>query len=212
MDISSLWRLDTLVVQYDPDGKHGTHIALEEFERHVSKKGGRYEVPVLILEPVLDAGHNNFPVARQRLLMQLRRFKQQAYLLAEYDKTIQTYFDECHAERVPDKNVPFMPNTYYMPHHGVIRRDAVTTKLRVAFDASSHAPGQPALIIACLSKAQKMDADSLNLLLNFRFHPFVIVADIKKEYLQMVIRREGRDALPFLWMATQHQPLPLILQ
>ncbi|XP_037572990.1 uncharacterized protein LOC119455640 [Dermacentor silvarum] len=76
MDISSRWRLDTLGVQDDPDSKHGTHMALEEFERHVSKKGGRYEVPLLIREPGLDAGHNNFALARQRLFMQLRRFKQ----------------------------------------------------------------------------------------------------------------------------------------
>lgn len=102
--------------------------------------------------------------------MQLRRFKQQPDLLAQYDKTIQTYFDECHAERVPDQDVLFMPSTYYMPHHEVIRRDAVTTKLRVVLDASSHAPGQPALT-SVLIERPKMDADLLKLLLNFRFHP-----------------------------------------
>ncbi|KAH7953196.1 hypothetical protein HPB49_005858 [Dermacentor silvarum] len=161
-------------------------MVLEEFERHASKKGGRYEVPLLMRE--LD--------------------------LAKYDKTIQTYFDECDAERVPDQDVPFKPNTYYMPHHGVIRRNAVTTKLLVVFDASPHAPGQPVLN-PVLIKGPKMDADLLKLLLNFMFHPIVMVADIKKAYLQMVIRPEDRDALRFLWIAhlpTQHQPLRPIVQ
>ncbi|XP_037564631.1 uncharacterized protein LOC119444280 [Dermacentor silvarum] len=141
-------------------------MALDVFKRHVSKKGGRYEVPLLIREPGLDAGHDNFALARQRLLMQLRRFKQQPDLIVQYEKTIQTYFDECHAERVLDQDVPFKPNTYCMPHHGVIRRDAVTTKLRVVSDASSHAAGQPSLN-SVLIKGSKMDADLLNLLLNF---------------------------------------------
>ncbi|KAH7965366.1 hypothetical protein HPB49_006513 [Dermacentor silvarum] len=139
MDIPFLWRLDTLGVQDDLDGKHDTHMALEECERHVSKKGACYEVPLLIREPGHDAGHNNVTDARQRLLTQLRRFKKQPDILAQYDKTIQTYLDEYHAERVPDQDVPFKLNTWYMPHHGVIGRDTVTTKLRVVFDASSHA-------------------------------------------------------------------------
>ncbi|KAH7974960.1 hypothetical protein HPB49_022056 [Dermacentor silvarum] len=182
-------------------------MALEEFERHVSKKGGRYQAHLLIRAPGLDAGHN-FSVARQRLLLQLRRFKQQPDLLAQYDKMIQTYFDECHAERVPDQDVSFKSSTYYMPHHGVTRRQAVTTELRVVIDASSHAPGLPALN-SVLIEGPKMNDDLLKLLLNFRFHQIVMVADIK-EYLQMVIRPEDRDALHFLWIAhlpTQHKPL-----
>ncbi|KAH7973615.1 hypothetical protein HPB49_003086 [Dermacentor silvarum] len=101
-----------------------------------------------------------------------------------------------------------------MPHHGVTRRDAVTTKLRVVIDSSSHAPGLPALNTV-LIKGPKMNADLLKLLLNFSVHPIVMVAEIKKTYLQMVIRPEDRDALRFLWIAhlpTQHQPLPPILQ
>lgn len=106
------------------------------------------------------------------------------------------------------------PNTYYMPHHGVIRRDAVTTKLRVVFDASSHAPGQPSLNNV-LMKGPKMDADLLKLLLNFRMHPIIMVADIKKAYLQISIRPEDRDALRFLWVAhlpTEHEPFPPIVR
>ncbi|KAH7974468.1 hypothetical protein HPB49_015734 [Dermacentor silvarum] len=93
VDITSLWRLDTFGVQEDPDSKHDAHMALEEFERRVSKRRGRYEVLLLIRKPGLDAGHNNFTLARQRLVMQLRRFKQQPDLLNQYDKMIQTYFD-----------------------------------------------------------------------------------------------------------------------
>ncbi|KAH7944937.1 hypothetical protein HPB49_002438 [Dermacentor silvarum] len=110
---------------------------------------------------------------------------------------IHTYSDECHAEVVPDEDVPMKPNTNCIPHHGVIQYDAITAKLGVVFDASSDAPSQPALD-SVLIKGPKMDADLLKLVLNFRFHAIVMVAEIKKAYLQMVIRPEDKDALRFL--------------
>lgn len=39
--------------------------------------------------------------------------------------------------------------TYYMPHREVIREESLTTKLRVVFDASSHAQGFPSLNDCC---------------------------------------------------------------
>ncbi|XP_037514045.1 uncharacterized protein LOC119390470 [Rhipicephalus sanguineus] len=213
MRIANLWCIDSLGVQESPDGNQSDSIALELFESDVSKKGERYEVPLLLREPGLETGQSNYDLAKQRLLMQLRRFRQQPDLLVRYDDTIKAYFNESHAERVPDNDTVPKPNTYYMPHHGVIRRDAVTTKLRVVFDASSHAPGQPPLNNV-LMKGPKMDADLLKLLLNFRMHPIIMVADIKKAYLQISIRPEDRDALRFLWVAhlpTEDEPFPPIV-
>ncbi|XP_037502339.1 uncharacterized protein LOC119376655 [Rhipicephalus sanguineus] len=213
MRIANLWCIDSLGVQDSPDGSQSDSNSLELFENDVSKKGERYEVPLLLREPGLETGQSNYDLAKQRLLMQLRRFRQQPDLLVHYDDTIKAYFNESHADRVPDDMV-LKPNTYYMPHHGVIGRDAVTTKLRVVFDASSHAPGQPSLNNV-LMKGPKMDADLLKLLLNFRMHPIIMVADIKKAYLQISIRPEDRDALRFLWVArlpTEHEPFPPIVR
>lgn len=103
---------------------------------------------------------------------------------------------------------------YYMPHHGAIHRDAVTTKLLVVFDASSHAPGQPSLNDV-LVEGPKMDAHLLKLLLSFRMHPIIMVADIKKVYLRIGIHSEDRDTLHFLWVAhltTDPEPFPPIIR
>ena len=52
-----------------------------------------------------------------------------------YEKVPLTEHSELMAlEREPSPETP----EYYMPHHGVVRQDAVTTKLRVVFDASSR--------------------------------------------------------------------------
>ncbi|XP_049276084.1 uncharacterized protein LOC125760267 [Rhipicephalus sanguineus] len=213
MRIANLWCIDSLGVQDSPDSSQSDSITLELFESDVSKKGERYEVPLLLREPGLETGQSNYDLAKKQLLMQLRRFRQQPDLLVRYDDTINAYFNESHAERVPDNDTVPKPNTYYMPHHGVIRRDAVTTKLRVVFYASSPAPGQPSLNNV-LMKGPKVDADLLKLLLNFRMHPIIMVADIKKAYLQISTRPEDRDALRFLCVAdlpTEHEPFPPII-
>ncbi|XP_077548092.1 uncharacterized protein LOC144160812 [Haemaphysalis longicornis] len=136
-------------------------------------------------------------------------------LLSQYDNAIRTYFNDGHAERVPEHDGDQRSTTrYYMPHHGVVRRDAVTTKLRVVFDASSHVSGQPSLN-SILCKGPKLDADLLRLILKFRCYPVVMVADIKKAYLQMIVREQDRDALRFLWverLPTPNEPFPPVVK
>ncbi|XP_077545161.1 uncharacterized protein LOC144158266 [Haemaphysalis longicornis] len=145
-ELSSLWRLDAIGIKETPDASVLDRAAIEQFESDVRKNGARYEVPLVIQEPGLDASADNYRLAEQRLRVQMRRFRGQPELLSQYDNAIRTYFTDGHAERVPEHDGDQCSTTrYYMPHHGVVRRDAVTTKLRVVFDASSHVSGQPSL-------------------------------------------------------------------
>ncbi|KAH9367699.1 hypothetical protein HPB48_000243 [Haemaphysalis longicornis] len=148
MDPSDLWRLEAIGIKETAEGPGLDAEATKKFEREIRKQDGRYEVPLLIQEPELEAHHDNYALAEQRLRMQLRRFRNRPDLLSQYDKTIRDYFKEGYAERVPAQGTRGTTNTYYMPHHGVVRQDAVTTKLRVVFDASSHAPGHPSPLAA----------------------------------------------------------------
>ncbi|KAH9372012.1 hypothetical protein HPB48_019941 [Haemaphysalis longicornis] len=66
-----------------------------------------------------------------------------------------------------------------MPHHAVIRKHAVTIKLRILFDASSHTAGQRCLNDV-LCKGMKLEVEVVQLLVTFRCHSVVIVADLKK--------------------------------
>ncbi|XP_077557390.1 uncharacterized protein LOC144172577 [Haemaphysalis longicornis] len=126
MDPSDLWRLEAIGIKETPEGPGLDAEATKQFEREIRKQDGRYEVPLLIQEPGLEAHQDNYALAEQRLRMQLRRFRSRPDLLSQYDKTIRDYFNEGHAERVPTQETRGTPNTYYMPHHGVVRQDAVT--------------------------------------------------------------------------------------
>ncbi|XP_037509595.1 uncharacterized protein LOC119386346 [Rhipicephalus sanguineus] len=85
-----------------------------------------------------------------------------------------------------------------MPHKEVIREQALTTKVRVVFDASSRARGCKSLN-ECLEKGDNLYQDLVKILLRFRTHPIAITADIEKAFLQISIKEEDRDAFRFLW-------------
>ncbi|XP_064469857.1 uncharacterized protein LOC135384591 [Ornithodoros turicata] len=191
-----LWKLDTLgITSPEPTASHVCSTDLRVFEARIAKSKERYEVPLMIKEPGLPPDANNKATAVHRLRAQHRRFSSAPEVLRQYDNTIREYFVEGRAEQVtspdPDRNL------YYLPHHAVVRSETATTKIRIVFDASSYIAGQPSFNNV-LSKGPNMNSDLLHLLLTFRNHPVALTADIRKAYLQILIRPEDRDALRFL--------------
>ncbi|XP_064472699.1 uncharacterized protein LOC135387419 [Ornithodoros turicata] len=126
-----------------------------------SLEGDRYQVPLLIKPSCCGVLADNRSIAQTRLLSQLRRLRDHPDLLKQYHDTISEYFLEGHAEKAPEVPQEYL---YYLPHHAVIRKEAVTTRL-----------------------------------VSFRCYPIILTADIRKAYLQILIRPEDRDALRFLW-------------
>ncbi|XP_037502613.1 uncharacterized protein LOC119377081 [Rhipicephalus sanguineus] len=198
VDPTEMWRLDAIGIT-DPSEDVGTldQASLNLFTQCMHKEAGRYVVPLMIKHQGRLTSTNR-SVAETRLKRQLQRFEGQRALLEEYDRTIREYFTEGHAERVDTSSEPGA-TVYYLPHHAVVRRDAITTKIRVVFDASSHERGESSLN-DILDKGVKLGAELLQLLVQFRMNPIILTADIRKAFLQISIRQEDRDALRFLWV------------
>ncbi|KAH9371340.1 hypothetical protein HPB48_011680 [Haemaphysalis longicornis] len=91
--LSSLWRLDAIGIKERPDASVLDRAAVEQFESDVRKNGARYEVPLMIQEPGLDASADNYRLAEQRLRVQMRRIRGELELLSQYDNTIRMYFN-----------------------------------------------------------------------------------------------------------------------
>ncbi|XP_064479115.1 uncharacterized protein LOC135392330 [Ornithodoros turicata] len=186
-----MWTLDAIGIT---DSAHSQateeRTAFDQFQSAVYKEEGRYVVPLMVKAPYLLSTTNR-TVAEARLQRQLKRFEAHPDVLREYDRTISEYFNEGHAERVEPSDQGAR-HVYYLPHHAVIRREAVTTKVRVVFDASSHEPGSHSLN-DILDKGTTLGAELLQLLLQFRCNHIVMTADIRKAFLQIHVRREDRD-------------------
>ncbi|KAH7937814.1 hypothetical protein HPB49_016251 [Dermacentor silvarum] len=80
-------------------------------------------------------------------------------LLERYDTATRSYLELGYAEVVL-KDVPIDRATYYTPHREGIRMESLTTKLRVVFDASSHAQDFPSLN-DCLNKGSNLNPELL---------------------------------------------------
>lgn len=87
---------------------------------------------------------------------------------------------------------------HYLPHHGVVRQDKTTSKLRIVYDASAKSTG-PSLNV-CLYTGPKF-GQSIFGILRFRLHNVALVRDIEKAFLMVSVCKRDCDSLRFLWFA-----------
>ncbi|XP_037528988.1 uncharacterized protein LOC119406321 [Rhipicephalus sanguineus] len=195
--LRTFWELEHLGISDSVERPSEVSKVMQHFESTITYCDGRYEVALPWKEGYELS--DNKQVAVTRLHKLLTRLAKQKGLLQTYDDTIREYVRAGHAEIVDD--VPPEPDKlYYMPHKEVIREQALTTKVRVVFDASSHDKGCKSLN-ECLEKGDNLYQDLGKILLRFRTHPIAVIADIEKAFLQISIRKEDRDAFRFLWFA-----------
>lgn len=133
-------------------------------------------------------------LALRRLTALERRFQSNATLKAEYNKVIEEYLELNYLSVVKESN----EDGYYMPHHAVFKDSSDTTKLRVVFDASAKADNGVSLNDLLLIGPTIQDKLFAQLI-RFRTYKYVITADIKKMYLQILVHADDRCYQRILW-------------
>lgn len=181
-----------------------------KFLREVSfdKLGGRYQVGLPWKAEVLPQS-NGYLTCVRRLRQLHFHLKKDKCLLNDYDSVIKQQLDCGIIEAVPEDD-DNSAGSYYLPHHGVIREDKETTKLRVVFDGSAKPSDDSPSINECLEKGPNLVPNLLDTVLKFRSHPIGIVADIEKAFHQIQILPDDRRMLRFLWFDDVAEPVPEI--
>ena len=77
---------------------------------------------------------------------------------------------------------------HYIPHHAVIRRDKLTTKLRVVYDASAKSDG--VALNDCLYAGPPLAENIFDVLLRFRVNQVALTGDIEKAFLMVGKQRK----------------------
>jgi len=104
------------------------------------------------------------------------------------------------------------PNTmqegmvHYLPHHGVIRRQSSTTKLRIVYGGSAKSTKDECLLNNCLQVGPNFIPKLLNILIKFQSHPIAITADIEQAFQMVGVASTDRDVLRFLWLNDPSDP------
>ncbi|CAL8137208.1 unnamed protein product [Orchesella dallaii] len=191
------WELEEI-----PDPKQYTQdekFCEEHFLRtHWKDETGRFGVQLPVKENISKLGYSR-QQAINRLNQVERRLLRQPEFRLEYNNFMNEYIKLGHMQRIPRGEVTErLGETYYLPHHFVIKPDSTSTKFRVVFDASAKTTTGLSLN-DCLGVGKSHQDDIFTLLLKFREHKIVIKADIAKMFRQFNVSDEHADLQRIVW-------------
>ena len=186
--VEQFWDLDTVGITENESTVY------EKFLSEVKFVNCRYEVRLPFKEdhPLIE---DNYMLSLNRLKEQRIKLDKDKHLLEQYDDVMKKQLQLGIIEEATTN--PVLGEVTYLPHRAVIRKDRITTKLRVVFDASAKLKG-PSLN-ECLYKGPSLNPLLFDVLLRFRVSNIGLTADIEATYLQISIPAEERDYLRFLW-------------
>ncbi|XP_070508914.1 uncharacterized protein [Chironomus tepperi] len=147
-------------------------------------ENGRYVVNLSFKPNYVQLGSNlNNAINRFKTLE--NRFKRDSSYFNEYKKFINEYEDLGHMTEVKNIDSSFT-SCYYLPHHGVVKEDSTTTKLRVVFDASCKSETGMSLNDTFYI-GPTMQTELYDLIVKFLTKPIALKADIAKMYRQFLV-------------------------
>ncbi|XP_055714249.1 uncharacterized protein LOC129808496 [Phlebotomus papatasi] len=156
---------------------------------------GRFEVD-LPLKPNVENLESNRSNALRQLHFLMTRLRKNPDLWEQYARIFEEYLEKEYIEVIPYNELE--RKSYYMPHHCVVKAEALSTKVRIVFNASS--PSSSGLSLNdVLMTGPVVQPSSMAVLLNFRLQPVTFTCDIVKMYLQTTVHEQYRNFLRFLW-------------
>nr|CAI5851512.1 unnamed protein product [Callosobruchus analis] len=158
---------------------------------------GRFVVEIPFKEPISRLGDSK-QVALKRLYSLENKFAEDPQLKQAYCDFMSTYEKAGYMVLVPNPEIDTTVS-YYLPHHGVLKKDSTTTPLRVVFDGSSLSDTNVSLNQLQYVGPQDVQSDLYSILLRFRSHNIVISGDISKMFLQIKVKERQGDLLLVLW-------------
>ncbi|XP_074101282.1 uncharacterized protein LOC141528902 [Cotesia typhae] len=114
---------------------------------------------------------------------------------------MQEYETLGHMVAVP-KDAPEPQHPYYLPHHGVLREQSTSTKLRVVFNGSCKTTSQVSLN-DIQHTGPKTQRDIIDVLLWIRRYKYIFMTDIVKMFRQIQVHQNDWDLQRILWINEQ---------
>ena len=135
-----------------------------------------------------------------RLNSLVNRLKRDPEILEQYDNVIRDQIENKVVEIVDQENDNVPENKCHcLTHHPVIRKEAVSSKLRIVYNGSLRVGNNPSLN-NCLHSGPSLIPKILDIMILFRWFQIPLTADISKAFLQILIKPEDREYLRFLWI------------
>ena len=182
-------------------------LAVNDFNDGLNFDGKNYEVrlPWKRDHPKLE---NNYAQAVKRLESIERKLKRDPKKAEVYTTAINQYVEKGFAEEVLDLTIGD-GRVQYLPHHAVFRADRQTTKCRIVFDASAREQNSVSLN-DCVLPGPALQPNPASVLIRFRTHRVVMIADAEKMYLQVKLAPKDQDVHRYLWRDLKTEEAPKV--
>ncbi|XP_044264765.1 uncharacterized protein LOC123011414 [Tribolium madens] len=202
--VKRFWEIEEPPNSHNSSQSSEDRLVEETFEsKHYRDNSGRFAVPLFFKSNENSLTFpGSFSIALRRFLSLERRLIQNPSLYTEYVTFMQDYLSSGHMQASTSSS----SIGYYIPHHSVIRMDSPTTKLRVVFDASCKSASGISLNDSLLV-GPKLQSDLFQILVRFRFHSHVLIADIRQMFRQILILPEHRHFQKILWRFAPTDPI-----
>lgn len=171
-------------------------------ETHTRDEKGRYCVHLPFKNALQGLQLPTFSYTDYNALKRLNQleltFKSKPKFAEEYQKFMDEYESLHHMVKLGEYPNAVPKNSYFLPHHGVLRESSSTTKLRVVFDGSSRRPPQPSLNEE-LSAGPPLQNDLATIITRWRRFQYAFTADIEKMFRQINVCSEHQNYQCILW-------------
>ncbi|XP_022827101.1 uncharacterized protein LOC111356845 [Spodoptera litura] len=133
-----------------------------------------------------------------------RKLIKQPELARDYKLFMSEYLELGHM--IPATTQVNVNKDCYLSHHGVLRAESSTTKLRVVFNASAKtSTGHSLNDLMC--RGPNLQQDLLNLILKWRKFKYAFTADIEKMFRNIWIHPDYQKYQKIIWRNHQSEPL-----
>lgn len=171
---------------------------------HSRDSTGRYIVRLPLKLKASSLGDTKLKALRQLQRISRKLASDQPYCQL-YHQFLKEYETLNHMRKAPLTPEPTL--VFYLPHHGVLKEERITTKLRVVFNGSSQSSTGLALNDVLHSGA-KLQVDNPDVLIWLRTHRFVFGTDIVKMFRQIKVHHDDWDLQRILWYDDDQNIIP----
>lgn len=205
-NVQKLWELENVKPESSSSLLSKEERECEELfcETVTRNKDGRIIVKIPWNDNIQNLG-NSYTSALNRFLMLEKRLSKDTNLKRQYAEFMNEYETLGHMTKI-EINQNDLNKHFFLPHHPVLRENAITTKLRVVFDGSAKSSTNIS-VNDCQLNGPVVQSDLFSILIRFREHPIAVIGDCEKLYRQILVDENDKKFQTILWRGSSAEPI-----